>query len=276
MNKFKYVSVLSIAGSDSGGGAGIQADLKTFSALGCYGTTAITAITCQNTLGVSDIYPVPAEIVYKQILSVLEDIRPSAIKIGMIPNAEVVSAIVNILKIYPQIPVVYDPVTISSSGKKLMDDEAMHVITNQLFPLTYLLTPNLTEAAFLTGLKLTNPAGMTNAASRILQMGCRAVLVKGGHLSGDELFDVLVDCSGNEKQFSSNFIQSENTHGTGCTLSSAIAAYLSMGLELNDAITQGKTFVHSAILEGANVKTGHGVGPLNHFFAPKRLFKNQI
>lgn len=273
MSKLKYVSVLSIAGSDSGAGAGIQADLKTFSALGCYGTTAITAITCQNTLGVSDIHAVPAEIVYKQIKSILEDIQPCAIKIGMIPNADVASAIVDILKVYPEIPVVYDPVMISSSGGKLMDGGAIEIIKKELFPLAYLLTPNLLEAEFLTGLRLTNVEEMTDAAKAIVKTGCQAALVKGGHLSGDELFDVLVDSKGNEKQFPSEFIRSNNTHGTGCTLSSAITAYLALGFELTNAISKAKEFVHQAILEGANVKTGDGTGPLNHLFKPKGMVK---
>ncbi|MDB5012248.1 MAG: phosphomethylpyrimidine kinase [Daejeonella sp.] len=273
MSKLKYVSVLSIAGSDSSAGAGIQADLKTFSALGCYGTTAITAITCQNTLGVSDIHAVPAEIVYQQIKSVLEDIRPSAIKIGMIPNSGVASAIADILKVYQEIPVVYDPVMISSSGKRLMNDEALEVIRKQLFPITYLLTPNLLEAAFLSGLQVSNVEEMTNAAKIILDSNCPAVLVKGGHLIGDDLYDVLVDSKGHEQQFSSKFIQSNNTHGTGCTLSSAIAAYLGLGLQLHDAVTEAKKYVHEAILAGTDVKTGKGTGPLNHFFDSKRMVK---
>jgi hydroxymethylpyrimidine/phosphomethylpyrimidine kinase len=266
-----YVSVLSIAGSDSGAGAGIQADLKTFSALGCYGTTAITAVTCQNTLGVTDIYPIPANIVYKQIRAVLEDIKPSVVKIGMIPYADVALAIVSALKAYPSLKIIVDPVMISSSGRALMEENTVQVLIESLFPIATLVTPNLAEAGFLTKKTIANLAEMQEAARNMLKFKSEAVLVKGGHLSGSELFDVMVDQSGKEEIFTTTHIESNNTHGTGCTLSSAIAAYLALGYELIPAIKKAKLFVHKAIQEGADVKTGAGTGPLNHFFAPERL-----
>ena len=268
-----YVSVLSIAGSDSSAGAGIQADLKTFSALGCYGTTAITAVTCQNTLAVSDIHPVPANIVYQQVIAVLEDIKPSAVKIGMIPNAEVALAIMSALSAYPHLKIIIDPVMISSSGKALMEENTVQVLIESLFPIATLVTPNLAEAGFLTQKTITNLADMQVAARSMLKFKSEAVLIKGGHLTGNELFDVLVDQSGKEEIFRTTHIESTNTHGTGCTLSSAIAAYLALGFELLTAIKKAKLFVHKAIQEGADVKTGAGTGPLNHFFAPERLVK---
>jgi len=268
-----YVSVLSIAGSDSGGGAGIQADLKTFSALSCYGTTAITAVTCQNTLGVTDIHPIPANIVYQQIVAVLEDIKPAVVKIGMIPNADVALAVVSALSAYPHLKIIIDPVMISSSGKALMEENASQVLIESLFRIATLVTPNLAEAGFLTNKTITNLAEMHEAARSILEFKSEAVLVKGGHLPGNELYDVFVDQFGGEEIFHAAHIQSSNTHGTGCTLSSAIAAYLALGFELPEAIKKAKLFVHSAILEGVDAKTGGGTGPLNHFFEPQKMIK---
>jgi len=268
-----YVSVLSIAGSDSGGGAGIQADLKTFSAIGCYGTTAITAVTCQNTLGVTDIHPIPANIVYQQIRAVLEDIKPAVVKIGMIPNADVALAIVSALKAYPPLKIIVDPVMISSSGRALMEENTVQVLIKSLFPIATLVTPNLAEAGFLTNKTIASLAEMQVAARNMLKFKSEAVLVKGGHLSANELFDVFANQSGKEETFHSAHIESANTHGTGCTLSSAIVAYLALGFGLLTAINKAKLFVHKAIQEGADVKTGGGVGPLNHHFQPKRMVK---
>ncbi|MBS7562936.1 bifunctional hydroxymethylpyrimidine kinase/phosphomethylpyrimidine kinase [Mucilaginibacter sp. Bleaf8] len=269
----QYLPVLTIAGSDSGGGAGIQADMKTFAALGCYGTSAITAITVQNTLGVSAIHPVPAEIVAGQIAAVINDIKPKAIKIGMLPNAETIRAVARLLKSYPGTPVILDPVSVASSGYKLMNEEAVGILQQELFPLATLLTPNLPEAAMLTGLPVANLADMYSAASRILKSGCKAVLLKGGHLTGNKLYNVYVDESGYRQQFESDYIASVSTHGTGCTLSSAITAYLARGLGLIQAIEQAGTYVNNAIAHGKAVKTGEGNGPLNHFFAPEPAIK---
>ncbi|SEV89182.1 hydroxymethylpyrimidine/phosphomethylpyrimidine kinase [Chitinophaga sp. YR573] len=264
----KYISTLTIAGSDSSGGAGIQADLKTFAALGCFGTSAITAITVQNTLGVTGIHPVPAAVVEGQIRAVLSDIKPSAIKIGMVHSADTVRAIVGVLKDYPGIPVILDPVMVSSSGRMLMEEETITVLQELLFPLVTLVTPNLDEAGILSGISLHTVDDMKAAAARILETGCNAVLVKGGHLSGSKLYDVYLDKSGLEHIITSNAIATNNTHGTGCTLSSAITAFLARGMELVAAIEQGSVYMHTAIEQGMDVKTGEGHGPVNHFFDP--------
>jgi hydroxymethylpyrimidine/phosphomethylpyrimidine kinase len=264
----QYISVLTIAGSDSSGGAGIQADLKTFAALGCFGTSAITAVTVQNTLGVTGIHPVPAAIVEGQIRAVLSDIKPSAVKIGMVHSADIVRAIVNVLKDYPGTPVILDPVMVSSSGRMLMEEETITVLQEQLFPLVTLVTPNLDEAGVLSGMSLHTVDDMKAAAVKILETGCYAVLVKGGHLSGSLLYDVYLDKSGKGHIISSNFLTTNNTHGTGCTLSSAITAFLARGLELVAAIEQGSVYMHTAIEQGMDVKTGEGHGPVNHFFDP--------
>jgi hydroxymethylpyrimidine/phosphomethylpyrimidine kinase len=272
----QYISVLTIAGSDSGGGAGIQADLKTFAALGCYGTSAITAITVQNTLGVSDIHPVPAAIVAGQIRAVLDDIRPAAIKIGMIHQAEVALAIAGILKPYPGIPIVLDPVMISSSGRKLIDDKTLRILQQELFPLLTLLTPNLDEATVLSGISIAGLDDMKAAAAMILASGCNAVLVKGGHLSGEQLYDVYLDKAGEQCIISSDIIFTNNTHGTGCTLSSAIAAFLARGEDMMTAVAEASHYMHRAISEGQEVQTGAGHGPVNHFFDPLKQIKSVV
>lgn len=271
MIQHKYSSVLTIAGSDSGGGAGIQADLKTFSALGCYGTSAITAITVQNTLGVTGIHSIPANIVQGQIKAVMDDIHPSAIKIGMVHSTELAMAISETLRSYPHTPIVFDPVMVATSGDKLIKDDTVSVLKTVLFPLMTLITPNLDEAEILTQQQITNVEEMRKAAKALLQTGCFAVLLKGGHLKGEKLYDVYINQEGEERIFESSFIESENVHGTGCTLSSAIAAYLSQQNNLSHAIEKARTYVHDAILNGATVKTGHGHGPLNHFFNPQKL-----
>lgn len=272
MKNYQYKTVLSIAGSDSGGGAGIQADLKTFSALGCYGTTAITAITVQNTLGVHDVHVVSAAIVEQQIKAVLDDIKPAGIKIGMVPNKEVAEAIAKTLQLV-KVPVVFDPVLISSSGRKLSIDETMQVFIEKLFPLCTLITPNMNEATALTGVSINNLDDMKKAARQLLKTGCKGVLVTGGHLKGGELHDFFVDHSGREKVFTSSFIESRNLHGTGCTLASAIAALLAKGNTLENAIEEAIAYVQNTIEHGKDVKTGEGAGPLNHFYNPQKLNK---
>lgn len=271
MKSYKYASVLTIAGSDSGGGAGIQADLKTFSALGCFGTSAITAVTVQNTLGVTGIHSIPPEIVEAQIRSVMDDIQPAAIKIGMVHNAELALAIAAALQSYPGVPVVFDPVMVATSGDKLIKEHTVATLKSALFPLTTLLTPNLDEAVLLAGGQISNLTEMRLAAAEILKTGCFAVLLKGGHLKGETVYDIYLDKTGKEVVFESVFIQSGNLHGTGCTLSAAIAAHLAMGLELEQAIGPSREFVFHAILHGRMVKTGRGHGPLNHFFNPQKL-----
>jgi hydroxymethylpyrimidine/phosphomethylpyrimidine kinase len=276
MTKYKYVGVLTIAGSDSGGGAGIQADLKTFSALGCFGTSAITAITVQNTLGVTGIHSIPPEIVAGQIRAVMDDIQPAAIKIGMIHSPDLALAIAATLKNYPDVPVVLDPVMVATSGDRLIESATISIIKEKLFPLASLVTPNLDEAAILADMPLHHLPDMQEAADRILQTGCRAVLVKGGHLAGKELFDVYKDQQYNMHIISSQHIATKNTHGTGCTLSSAIAAYLARGEQLLTAIDKASHYIHTAIAAGQDVQTGMGHGPLNHFFAPEKLITHEL
>ena len=271
MTQYRYPSVLTIAGSDSGGGAGIQADLKTFSALGCYGTSAITAVTVQNTLGVTGIHSIPAAIVQQQIKAVMDDIAPLAIKIGMVHSAELALAIAETLSSYPDIPVIFDPVMVATSGDKLIEDNTLSALRTTLFPVATLLTPNLDEAALLVGREITSLEEMLSAAKEILQTGCFAVLLKGGHLKGVKIFDVYIDKEGKEEVFESAYINSENVHGTGCTLSAAIAAHLSLGNALENAVSNSREYVFHAILHGRNVKTGNGHGPLNHFFNPQKL-----
>ncbi|MBG6235274.1 hydroxymethylpyrimidine/phosphomethylpyrimidine kinase [Pedobacter sp. CAN_A7] len=276
LRNYKYPVVLSIAGSDSGGGAGIQADLKTVSALGCYGTTAITAVTVQNTLGVSGIHPIPVAVVKAQIKAVMDDLKPSAIKIGMVHSAELAMGIAEALSHYPKVPVVFDPVMVSTSGHNLIAMNTVETLKTHLFPMAELLTPNLDEAAILAGMEIKNLSDMKVAALRIMQYGCNAVLVKGGHLKGPDLYDVYLDKNGQERVFRSAAINSGNTHGTGCSLSSAIASYIALGDELQTAISNSEVYIQKAIAQGKDVKTGDGQGPLNHFFDPQKLVKLKI
>jgi hydroxymethylpyrimidine/phosphomethylpyrimidine kinase len=273
MKMLRYIPVLTIAGSDSGGGAGIQADLKTFSALGCFGTSAITAVTAQNTLGVTGIHSIPPDMVRDQILAVLLDIKPKAIKIGMVHSPELAHTISETLKPFQKkIPIVFDPVMVATSGDKLIEEATIEVLKKELIPLASLLTPNLDEAEILTGIKIKSVNDMERAADQLLNSGCHAILLKGGHLGAKNIYDVLAQGK-KHRIFKSAFIASHNVHGTGCTLSSAIAVHLAKGLTLDKAVSQSLVFVHQAIKNGANVKTGKGNGPLNHFFHPKKLVK---
>jgi hydroxymethylpyrimidine/phosphomethylpyrimidine kinase len=276
MKRYHYPGVLTIAGSDSGGGAGIQADLKTFSALGCFGTSAITAITVQNTMGVTAIHSVPAPIVAGQIKAVMDDIAPAAVKIGMIHTAELAHIIADTLSHYPGLPVILDPVMVASSGDKLIKDETIETLKHRLYPLAAVITPNLDEAAILSGMKISNLDEMKLAAQKIIEAGPHSVLLKGGHLKSKELYDVYLDEAGKEVVFRSEWIDSNNVHGTGCTLSSAIAAYMALGNNLVNAISRARAYTRSAIAEGRDVQTGKGHGPLNHFFAPEKLYKYEM
>jgi hydroxymethylpyrimidine/phosphomethylpyrimidine kinase len=271
--RYQYPIVLSIAGSDSGGGAGIQADLKTISALGCFGTTAITAVTVQNTLGVSGIHPIPVEVVIAQIKAVMDDIQPHAIKIGMVHSAELAIGIADALSAYPTIPVIFDPVMVSTSGHHLIAKNTVDTLKKNLFVISDLLTPNLAEAAILADMQIKDVSDMKKAAYRIIQDGCASVLVKGGHLQGPDLFDVYLNKNGESHVFKSSAINSRNTHGTGCSLSSAIASYIALGVDLQRAIGLSKDYIQQAIAQGADVNTGAGQGPLNHFFDPQKLVK---
>lgn len=269
----KYPVVLSIAGSDSGGGAGIQADIKTISALGCFATTAITAVTVQNTLGVSEIHPIPIEIVKSQIRAVMDDIQPSAIKIGMVYHTTLAIAIASVLKEYKNIPIVFDPVMIATSGYQLIKGDTIEILKRELFPLSELVTPNLDEASKLTGITINTLADMSSCAHRLIDAGCNAVLIKGGHLAGPDLCDVFLHKNGNQHIFKSIAIDTPNTHGTGCSLSSAIASHLALGDSLVTSTTKSIQYVRDAIRDGKDVKSGEGAGPLNHFFNPQKLVK---
>jgi hydroxymethylpyrimidine/phosphomethylpyrimidine kinase len=267
-NIHQYPRVLSIAGSDSGGGAGIQADLKTFAALGCFGMTAITALTAQNTCGVRAIHAVPPEMLRDQIDAVLQDIGADAVKIGMLHSPEIVRTVAQAIDRHQLQRVVFDPVMVATSGAKLINAEAISVLVAELFPRAMLITPNLDEAALLVGRPLISPQDMALAATELIARGASAVLVKGGHLVGDEVTDLLLQKSAEPLWMQAPRIHTANTHGTGCTLSSAIAAHLALGLDLPEAVQQARSFVRKALLAGATVKTGQGSGPLNHGFAP--------
>ena len=274
--KRTYPIVLSIAGSDSSGGAGIQADLKTFSALGVYGTTAITAITAQNTLGVHAQHPIPAEMVYNQIVAVLDDLHPSFVKIGMLSNPEIVLAVAEALSKYP-LSIVLDPVMVSSSGHRLLSVEAQEVIKQNLFPMATLITPNLPEMEALTGFPLSAYKEKEKAARCLMNSGAKAILLKGGHEEGDVKTDILFSNSATGIQstlFTSETVATRNIHGTGCTLSSAITAFLARGLALEEAIVEAKKYISNAIQSGADIAIGHGFGPVNHGFNPLKMQVN--
>ena len=264
----RYVRVLTIAGSDSGGGAGIQADLKTFAALGCYGMTAITALTAQNTQGVQAIHAVPPEFLRAQLQSVLGDIGVDAVKIGMLHTPEVVRTVAWAIRHYGLQRVVLDPVMVATSGDRLIAEETVDVLVRELFPLVTVVTPNLDEAALLIGRPIEGVQALEEAGRSLLALGARAALVKGGHLAGDEVVDLLVQPAAPSLRLASPRIASRNVHGTGCTLSSAIAAHLAQGLPLEAAVQQSRQYILRAIAEGAHVQTGHGHGPLNHGHAP--------
>ncbi|MFC4870461.1 bifunctional hydroxymethylpyrimidine kinase/phosphomethylpyrimidine kinase [Negadavirga shengliensis] len=265
-----YLTVLSIAGSDSGGGAGIQADLKTMSALGCFGTTAITAVTVQNTLGVKGIHAIPVDIIRAQIEAVMDDLRPKAIKIGMVNRPEVAEMLGETLGRWENVPVVFDPVMVASSGDRLIEEKAVSMLRKHLLPLATLITPNLDEAGIITERSIRSCGEMVEAAQRTLELGAKNVLIKGGHLAGDVLYDVLLLANGEQEQFKSRRIDTKNTHGTGCTLSTAIACGLAKGFSIKTAVDRARDYLQKALEYGKDVKTGEGHGPLNHFFQPSK------
>ena len=279
MNQQKsYPIVLSIAGSDSSGGAGIQADLKTFSSLGVYGATAITAITAQNTQGVRSQLAIPPQMVYDQIVAVIEDLHPSFIKIGMLSNAEIVRTVTEALSHY-SIPIILDPVIVSSSGHRLLSLEAQEVLKQKLLPISTLITPNIPEMQALTSMFLTSFSDKEKAAHHLMDYGVNAILLKGGHEEGNTKTDILFTKSANGIQsstFSADTISTQNIHGTGCTLSSAITAFMARGLDMHQAISHAKDYITQAITAGANVKIGHGFGPVNHGFNPLKMLIHDI
>lgn len=267
----RYPRVLTIAGSDSGGGAGIQADLKTFSALGCYGMTAITALTAQNTQGVRAIHGVPASFLKEQLAAVIEDIGVDAVKIGMLHAPDVVEAVAWAIDRYRLERVVLDPVMVATSGDALIEQETIKVLVDLLFPRVAVVTPNLDEASLLLGRPVREVSELDDACADLLAKGASAVLLKGGHLGGETLTDVLARKEQPATQWlrlSAARIHSHNVHGTGCTLSSAIAAHLALGQPLTQAVKAAHAYIRGAIQAGAGVTTGHGHGPLNHAYAP--------
>lgn len=268
----RYPCILSIAGSDCSGGAGIQADLKTISALGAYAATAITAITAQNTTGVRGIHPIPPEYVRAQIEMVMEDIHPDAVKIGMTNDAPTIAVIAECLRRYRPKHIVLDPVMVSTSGHRLLNSNAIEILTRELMPLATIVTPNLSEAEVLTGHPIHSIEQMEEAARAILAQGSKSVLLKGGHLDGGQMCDVL-QIAGEDapRLFTAQRVESQNTHGTGCTLSSAIATLLALGHDLPQAVEQAKAYVTEGIRTGADVHIGQGHGPLNHFYAPQSM-----
>lgn len=273
----RYPTALSIAGSDSSGGAGIQADLKTFSALGVYGMTAITAITAQNTIGVKAVQAVKPEILRDQLDAVFSDIQVDAVKTGMLNDKETVQVVIEAIDRYMPRWVIVDPVMVSTSGSQLLDNDAIELLKAELLPRANLVTPNIPEAECLSGEKI-DSSNISNVADELVKE-CRlkAVLLKGGHLDGNESFDLFLPAGIHKPEiFQKKRIDTVNTHGTGCTLSAAITAYLSLGMDLYQAIDQAERYITKAITFGADVLIGHGYGPVNHLFSPESIRKIPI
>lgn len=268
MNK-RYYRVLSIAGSDSGGGAGIQADIKTISAMGCYATSAITAITVQNTLGVQAVHPVPVDILESQIDAVLSDIGTDAIKIGMLHSAEAANIVANMIAKYKINNVVLDPVMVSTSGHRLVEENAIEVIQNRLMSLSRVITPNIPEAEILAGCKIEGEKDFEKVARLLSHHSGVSVLLKAGHLDGKYLVDYFYNAEDNTiTKLPSKRVETPNTHGTGCTLSSALAAAIARGEDLTTATLSAKRYIEQAIISGAEYTIGNGYGPVNHGFNP--------
>lgn len=266
MNSSHTPIALTIAGSDSGGGAGIQADIKTFSALGVFGSSAITSLTAQNTLGVQHVFAVDPVFVQHQITSVLSDLSVDVIKSGMLANAEIILAVSESLRKYSSIPFVLDPVMVATSGDRLLTEDAVDYLIKHLLPLATIVTPNLHEAAALLGdVVASDRDAMIAQGKKILDMGAKAVLMKGGHAANKEAMDLLITAESVE-EFSSPRIETRNTHGTGCTLASAIAANIAKGFLLKDAVKEAKEYLFGALLAADKLQVGEGSGPVHHFF----------
>ncbi len=262
-----YKRVLTIAGSDSGGGAGIQADIKTISACGCFATSAITAVTVQNTLGVTDVHPVPVKIIEGQINSVLSDMGTDSIKIGMLHSRKVIMTVKSTLRQYKIQNIVLDPVMVSTSGHRLIKDEAIATLQDELFCEARVVTPNIPEAEILSGKKITRQQQLPALAVELSMKGKVSVLLKAGHLEEDELTDIFYNAETDEiLELKSKRIYTKNTHGTGCTISSAIASFLALGLSLNQSVQSAKDYINQAIIGGSEYEIGHGHGPVMHFY----------
>ena len=268
-----YRTVLSIAGSDSIGGAGIQADLKTFSALGVYGMTAITALTAQNTQSVLHIMPASEQNLQLQLDAVFTDVVPDAVKIGMLHNEALIDVVIKAIDRYRPRNIVLDPVMISTSGCALLSPTSVDLLKNELMPRCNIVTPNLLEAQALAGHKITDIQSLYAAGEELTKL-CAAVLIKGGHSEGNEVSDYLFEI-GKEcpECYTIRRVETVNTHGTGCTLSSAIAANLALGYDLHTSVARAKDYISKAISEGADVAFGLNNGPVNHLFAPEPLHK---
>lgn len=263
----RYNVALSIAGSDPSGGAGIQADLKTFSACGCYGATAIVAVVDENTVGVTGVHPVPVDFVTGQIRSVLDDIGADAVKIGMLHSSELIIAVRDTLAGYDIGNIVLDPVMVATSGDPLLRQEAVETLKNVLVPFARVITPNIPEAEILLGEKITSQSELPSFARKLSVKGKVSVLLKAGHLSDERLVDVFYNAETDEMlELESRRVNTRNTHGTGCTLSSAVASFLARGYSLDDAVLSAKEYINGAIVSGADYEIGHGHGPVNHFY----------
>ncbi|KFE99851.1 hydroxymethylpyrimidine kinase [Chryseobacterium formosense] len=276
MKKYKYPSVLTIAGFDGSGGAGIQADIKTISALGCYATSVLTALPVQNTQGVRNIFPIPVEAVSEQIEAILDDIFPDAIKIGMVHTPELVETIVKTLAKYKKVPIVFDPVMVATSGHRLIEEKTIETIIEKLFPISDIITPNMDEAAILAKMEVKNLDDMKIAGERIKELGCKNILLKGGHLETEMITSFFYNDQNDYQSFKSEKVDTKNTHGSGCTLSSAIASFIARGKSMDEAVAFAQYYVSEAVLKGSDVQTGKGNGPLNHFFNPQKLIKNEL
>lgn len=260
-----YTTALSIAGSDPSGGAGIQADIKTFSALGCYGMSVITALTAQNTQGVQGVHTAPAEFVELQLKSIFADIKVNATKTGMLHNAKVIDRVANFFKTHPS-PLIIDPVIMAKDGSLLLETEALDALKAKLLPYAYLITPNLPEAELLLEYPIQNEAAMEQAARDLTDLGAHAVLIKGGHLNDSESNDCLYIRKEQKLHwFNAKRINTRNTHGTGCTLSAAITALIAQNVPLYDAVAQAKAYLNAALIKGADYQLGLGYGPVHHF-----------
>lgn len=256
---------MTIAGSDSSAGAGIQADLKTFAANSVYGVSVITSVTAQNTMGVDAVFDIPVDIIEKQFLSIISDIQVDSVKIGMLSNKNIINSVSTLITSNHIKNLILDPVMVAKGGARLLNEDAVKLLTNKLIPLSYLVTPNTDEAEVLSGIPINNLDDAIKSAKVIKNFGAENVLIKGGHLKGEYASDIFFD--GNEIfEFTEKRTLSKNTHGTGCTLASAIAANVAKGLELKSAIEKSKKYVTGAITASVDMGIGHGHGPLNHFY----------
>ena len=273
--EYTVPTVLSIAGFDGSGGAGIQADTKAISALGCYAMNVLTALPVQNTQGVRNIFDIPTQAIAEQLSCIFDDIYPDAIKIGMVHSVALVETISNFLKDY-QGTIVFDPVMISTSGHQLIQDETIQACVDLLFPLATVITPNLDEASVLVKEKINTVEKMESAGLKLLENGCNAALIKGGHLDAPILTSILIDKHHKLHKFNTMRIDTKNTHGSGCTLSSAIASFTAQGHHLAKAVEYALDYVHEAIRYSKSLKIGKGNGPLNHFHNPQKLIINEM